>query len=155
MIGGDLVNARDVAILPDGGFIVTNYGWGDLYTLRYDAQGKPLRLPMKNMYFTGTVFDPVGNMCYVGKTYGSVWSVDLETNTYSLIRNDIAGTPFNGTYFLSIADGKLWMLSEKGFITAYDPKTGEMSAPMVHHDYPLRGIAIYECVKHGFVIRMR
>ena len=155
VIGGDLVNARDVAILPDGGFIVTNYGWGDLYTLRYDAQGKPLRLPMKNMYFTGTVFDPVGNMCYVGKTYGSVWSVDLETNTYSLIRNDIAGTPFNGTYFLSIADGKLWMLSEKGFITAYDPKTGEMSAPMVHHDYPLRGIAIYECVKHGFVIRMR
>lgn len=153
--GGDLVNARDVAILPDGGFIVTNYGWGDLYTLRYDAQGNSSRLPLKNVYFTGTVLSPDAKTCYVGKTYGSVWSFDLEGNTCSTVRGDITGNPFNGTYFLSFADGKLWMLSEQGFITAYDPVTGAMSAPLVQLDYPVRGIAFYEYVKPGLAIRLR
>jgi sugar lactone lactonase YvrE len=153
--GADLVNARDVAILPDGGFIVSNYGWGDLYTLRYDAEGHSTRLTTKNVYFTGVTLSPDGGTCYVGKTYGSVWSINLADKTSGKIRDDIAGNPFNGTYFLSCADKKLWILSEMGFITAYDPSTGAKSAPLAQLDYPTRGIAFYEYVKPGIVIRLR
>ena len=154
-IQGDLVIARDVAILPDGGFLVTNYKWGDYYTLRYDASGTSSRLPVKNSYFTGVALAPDAETCYIGKIYGSVWRVNLSDNTYSLIRNDLAGSPYNGTYCLSCGDGKLWITSEKGFVTAYDPVTSAMSTPLVQLDYPTRGIAFYEYTKPGFVITVR
>jgi hypothetical protein len=110
---------------------------------------------MKNMYFTGVALADDAKTCYVGKTFGNVWSVDLEKNSFSVIRDAIAGDPFNGTYFLSFADAKLWMLSEKGFISAYNPQTGEITAPIAQFDYPTRGIAFYEYAKGGIVITLK
>ncbi|MBQ2628735.1 MAG: hypothetical protein IJG13_03575, partial [Kiritimatiellae bacterium] len=152
-VGGNLGNPRDVAILPDGGFLVTDYQWGSHYTLRYDASATSSTVLNVDTtgYFTGATVSPSGEWGFFGRVYGGVYRVNLADNTCTTMRDNISGNPFLASYFMSCGDGKLLVSSKSGANWAYDFATGAASAPFVEHD-GLSGIAIYEYVAPGFML---
>jgi len=155
--GTVLKSARDVAILPNGEFFVSNYDYGSGKVIsHFAADGTALTpTPALGSYYTGLTTSLDGGVLYSGGLRGEVWQIPVaDMTTAKTIREKYGDDIFLGSSFLNFSSGQLMVGSRPGFTWVYDPKTQTTSAPFVQLDSQY-GIAVYKHNKRGLLVIFR